>query len=227
MNNPTLTKALAWIVTLLTPVALVLTAVRILLTPAFPPFEYSMPGFPADPYGFTLEERLHWSYFAVEYLVNDAGIEYLGDLRFEDGTPVYNERELKHMLDVKITVQGALRVWWLSLAALLGLGLWAWFGRWFDAYRRGLSRGGWLTAILVAGMLAFVVLSFGVIFVAFHNVFFAPGTWVFYYSDTLIRLFPERFWRDIFIYVGAISAGLGLAIGYLARPKPAGADRAG
>jgi len=58
----------------------------------------------------------------------------------------------------------------------------------------------------LAAILLFVLLAFGVIFVAFHNVFFPPGTWTFLYSDTLIRLFPERFWRDTFIAVGVVAA---------------------
>jgi integral membrane protein (TIGR01906 family) len=70
-------------------------------------------------------------------------------------------------------------------------------------------------------VIIFVIVGFGVLFVAFHNVFFEPGTWVFFYSDTLIRLFPERFWRDIFIYVGLISALLGLLVALLARKKTA------
>jgi integral membrane protein (TIGR01906 family) len=91
--------------------------------------------------------------------------------------------------------------------------LWARRGSWSQAYIAGLARGGWLTAGLVVLLLLIVFLSFGVFFVAFHNVFFEPGTWIFNYSDTLIRLFPERFWRDIFIYVGLLSLGGGLALG--------------
>ena len=61
--------------------------------------------------------------------------------------------------------------------------------------------------------------SFGVFFVAFHQVFFDPGTWIFLWSDTLIRLFPERFWRDVFIYVGVLSLAGGLALGFGFRSK--------
>jgi uncharacterized membrane protein len=64
-----------------------------------------------------------------------------------------------------------------------------------------------------------VLLSFNVLFVAFHNVFFQAGTWMFLFSDTLIRLFPERFWRDTFIAVGVLSGGAGLAIAYFLRLK--------
>ncbi len=193
---------LRWFVALLTPLAIVLTITRLLFFPAFLRFEYNMPGFPQDRYGFTLEDRLNWAPIAVEYLVNDADISYLGDLRFPDGSPVYNERELRHMVDVKIAIQTAFYVWYFVLAALLLLFLGSLRAGHLDNFLQGVSRGGWLTAALLGTIILFVVLSFGVFFVAFHNVFFAPGTWMFYYSDTLIRLFPERFWRDIFIYVG-------------------------
>jgi integral membrane protein (TIGR01906 family) len=205
-------RSLAWVVTLLTPVVLVLTALRLMLLPAFLHLEYRTPDFPPDRYGFTWEERLYWAKLAQEFLVNREGIEFLGDLRFENGEPVYNERELQHMVDVKNVVGVALNIWYLSLAALLGLGIWAWRGAWLDDYRLGLARGGWLTVLLLGSSIVIVLLSFGVFFVAFHNVFFAPGTWTFDWSDTLIRITPERFWRDVFIWVGVFSLGTGLAL---------------
>jgi integral membrane protein (TIGR01906 family) len=233
MNSSTRYKVLSWVVTLLIPFALILSAVRLLLTPVYLTIEYSTPGFPPDLYGFTKADRLYYANIAREYLLNDASISFLGDLRFpegqqtppatcqfmEDCTRLYNDRELKHMLDVKNVVKAAMNVWIFSLVALLGLGLWAWFGGWWREYRHGLSRGGWLTAILIAAILLLVLVAFGVVFVAFHNIFFASGTWTFLYSDTLIRLFPERFWRDTFLAVGIISGGLGIILGYLARGK--------
>jgi integral membrane protein (TIGR01906 family) len=149
-------------------------------------------------------------------LLNSADITFLGDLRFSDGTPVYNQRELMHMVDVKNALRITLQVWAVSLVILFMLGLWAWRGRWLPDYRRGLRRGGWLTILLVGAIILIVLLGFGVFFVAFHNIFFEAGTWMFEWSDTLIRLFPERFWRDIFIYIGVLSAlgGLGLAVGF-------------
>ncbi|HLE14674.1 MAG TPA: TIGR01906 family membrane protein, partial [Anaerolineales bacterium] len=194
-------RGLSWVVTVLTPVALVLTAVRLLVTPAFVQLEYRTPGFPDDPYGFSREERLYWSDIAREYLLNDAGIEFLGDLRFEDGSPVYNERELGHMIDVKYVLGQALALWVASLSALVILGFWALRGGWRRGYRRGLARGGWWTVVFVAVIIPLVLVGFGVFFVAFHEVFFNPGTWVFNFSDTLIRLFPERFWRDAFLAI--------------------------
>lgn len=228
-------RFLPWIVTLLVPIALVMSAVRILISPAYLVFEYNTPAFPADPFGFTKEDRLKWSKIAVEYLVNSADISFLGDLRFPGGqqappsscvfmsdcTRLYNDRELKHMVDVKNVLQAALRVWYASLILLAVLGGWAWGAKWTPYYRRGLRRGGWLTVGLLVAIILFVLVSFGVIFVWFHDIFFAAGTWTFQYSDTLIRLFPERFWRDTFLAVGLLAGGAGLIMGLLLREKKA------
>ena len=96
---------LTLLITLLIPLFLIGLALRVLLSPIFYRAEYNMPYFPPDEYGFTKEDRLKWAPYAVNYLVNDADISYLGDLKFEDGTPLYNERELTHMLDVKRLTQ--------------------------------------------------------------------------------------------------------------------------
>jgi len=212
-------RILAGLVTLMVLVALVLTSVRLLLTPTYVNFEYRTPNFPPDPYGFSRVDRLYWSQVALDYLLNPAGISFLGDLRFADGSAVYNERELGHMLDVKIVVKDALLVWYGSLLTLLILGVWAWRGRWWPSYRQALSRGGWLTVIFVGVIIPIVLVGFGVFFVAFHEVFFDPGTWVFRYSDTLIRLFPERFWRDAFLAIAALSLVGGLAVALGLRQK--------
>lgn len=228
--RPAWRAALEWLTSLLVPVILVLSAIRLLLNPLYLDFEYRTPGFPDDPYGFSLQERLYWGRITVGYLLNDQGIEYLGDLRFppgqqipqpscqfvDDCSRVYNDRELEHMLDVKIVVDAAMRVWQVSLLAAV-TGVVAWRGGWLAAFRRAIGRGGKLTIALTAAILVFVVAAFGVIFVAFHEIFFAPGTWTFYYSDTLIRLYPERFWRDTFLYVAGLPALVGLGLSYWLR----------
>lgn len=218
-NSSWVIRLASLLVVILVPVALILTSVRLLLTPAFVHVEYRTPFFPPDNYGFSQEDRLFWSMIALDYLLNDQGIAFLGDLRFEDGTPVYNERELGHMLDVKQVVGSALIVWYGSLIGLLVLGLWAWLGKWVDQFRRACMRGGWLTVILVGVIVSAVVVGFGVFFVFFHEVFFDPGTWIFRFSDTLIRLFPERFWRDTFLWIGGLSIAGGLLLALGLRPR--------
>ncbi len=219
MSQSPVKKALGWLIALLVPVALVLGVVRLMLTPVFLRIEYSLPNFPPDRFGFSQEDRLYWAQFAVDYLLNSADITYLGDLKFDDGQPLYNQRELSHMVDVKVTVTAALRVWYAALLVLFGIGLGARWAGWWDSYLLGVRRGSWITVFVLAAIILLVFISFGVLFVAFHNVFFQPGTWTFQFSDTLIRLFPERFWQDIFIYVGVLSVGAALLLIGLLRPK--------
>jgi integral membrane protein (TIGR01906 family) len=217
---------LSWLVTLVVPMMLIGLAIRVLLTPFFYRVEYNMPYFPPDTYGFTKEDRLQWAPYAVNYLLNDADTSYLGDLRFDDGTPLYNERELKHMDDVKQVTRGALRAWYTSLALLVGLGLWAWFGGWWQYYLLGLKRGGWLMVGLAATIGVIVLVGmvlnpnvFDQFFVFFHSLFFEGDSWLFLFSDTLIRLFPIRFWQDAFLWAAIIALGGGLALGLGIRPK--------
>lgn len=214
-----LRRGITLLVTVMVPLILIMTSIRLLMTDAFLQVEYRSPGFPADPYGFTLDDRLHWSRLSVDYLLNNAGISFLQDLRFSDGTPIYNERELSHMLDVKNLVQLMLRVWALLLIVLVLVGILAWRKHWSDDFRRGLSRGGWLTVGLVVAILAAVAVSFTWLFTEFHRLFFVGNTWIFYYSDTLIRLFPLRFWQDGFILMGLFSLLGGAALGYFLRDR--------
>jgi integral membrane protein (TIGR01906 family) len=218
MNNK-LTSLLSWLTTLLTPIVLLGLVTRILLTPLFYNVEYRLPWFPPDPYGFTMEDRLHWTAFAWDYILNDADISYLGDLTFEDGSSLYNERELSHMVDVKVVVKAALRVWYGAVVILTGLGVWAWYGKWWQAYRRGLWRGGWLVIGLVVTIGLFGALAFWQFFTLFHELFFQGDSWLFLYSDTLIRLFPIQYWQDIFLWAGVISVGGALALALGLREK--------
>jgi integral membrane protein (TIGR01906 family) len=213
--KPVSLAVLSWFISLLMSIFLILTGVRLLLTPVFLSIEYNMPGFPEDAYGFNKADRLYWSNNALDYLLNEDGISFLADLRFEDGQSVYNQRELRHMIDVKVVVKYALNVWMFSMVVLIGLGVICYFRGWLTWYWIALSRGGWLTGLLLVSVVIIVLVSFRVFFVAFHNMFFKPGTWTFLYSDTLIRLFPERFWFDAFVLIGLIAILSGIGAGIL------------
>jgi len=211
---------LSWLVTILVPIALIGLGMRVLLTSAFLQIEYNMPYFPPDEYGFTKEDRLKWAPYALDYLVNNADISYLGDLKFDDGSPLYNERELSHMDDVKRVTKGALNVWYISLAVLTLLGIWSWRGDWMQTYRLGLMRGGWLMVGLAVAVGLIVVIGIAIspnlfwnFFAGFHSLFFEGDSWLFLFSDTLIRLFPIRFWQDAFLYAAVIALGGGVALG--------------
>lgn len=212
-DNRTLYRILSWIIAILIPFVLLMGSVRLLMVPLFPEIEYRLPGFPEDPYGFTLTDRLKWSTISIDYLMNNQGIDYLAKQNLSPNTPLYNERELSHMQDVKSLVQVGLKVWYGLLAVLVFLVVWALKGTWLNEYISGLSRGGWLTIGLMVAILMGVMIDFNALFTAFHHLFFTGDTWLFYYSDSLIRLFPIRFWEDAFIYMGGMSMIVSLLLG--------------
>lgn len=211
-----LQRVFGWVITILIPLILLMMSIRLMISPVFARVEYQLPGFPEDPYGFTLQDRLRWSKPTINYLVNPEGITYLSLLKFEDGQPVFNERELSHMKDVKQVITGMRIALALSMLGLLAAT--------FIADQKGsrafvlsaYRRGAWALIGLIFAILIFVALSFDHLFTWFHQIFFESGTWQFLTSDTLIRLFPMRFWQDAFIFVGLLSlvlAGLILLLG--------------
>jgi integral membrane protein (TIGR01906 family) len=207
-------RALLW---LTLPAVLLLTSVRLLITPAFVRLDYALPGFPQDAYGFSMTDRIVWADISLEYLLNDEPIAFLGDLRFEDGEPVYNERELKHMLDVKLLVQQAMSIWLAAIAAsvvlLLLIGQFAGWDRALQAIQTAARA----TVVIMGVLLALIAAAFQFVFVGFHRVFFQGDTWLFLYSDTLIRLFPERFWLTAFVGIVVGTVGLACVLWFLSR----------
>lgn len=200
-------RILHGILLVLIPGVVVLGSVRFLIVTAkcWIPIEYRMPGFPDDPYGFTIEDRIRWSAVDVEFLLNDAGLEYFDAFRLDSNEPMHNERELRHMQDVKILVQQS----WLAFRFGLPMSIVLLF---LIGYAKGahatwmiLRHGALATAIFLAVFFGVTLFGFGVLFVAFHQVFFEGETWLFPYSDTFIRLYPERFWRDVFILLAGLT----------------------
>ncbi len=211
--------ALSWFMTVLIPLIIIMFSVRLLITPLYPQVAYRLPGFPDDPYGFTLEDRLHWSEFSINYLVNRQDISYLESLTFENGQGIFNARELRHMEDVKLVVTG-MRV--ALIGAVVGLLLVTVVSVkrcWKDLILYAYWRGGWAVIGIISAILVFVVLNFNKLFNWFHQIFFESGTWQFHPSNTLIRLFPLRFWQDAFIFVGVLSFLIGVLVMAISRKQ--------
>ena len=219
MNNFLVKKIITWIVTIAIPMAVIMLGVRLLLGPLFLEVEYRLPNFPEDRFGFTMDDRLKWAKPSVEYLVNNAGIEYLADLKFENGKPIYNERELSHMSDVKLVIQKMLRVWYFDLGLLIIIGIVSWKARFWREYVSGWKNGGFLTLGLLIFAAVFAATSFWQFFAWFHSLFFSGESWLFEYTDTLIRLFPIKFWEDAVAYIGIFSILLSLFFGFGLKPK--------
>ncbi len=136
------------------------------------------------------------------------------------GTPVLKPAERAHMRDVRSVFTGFYVVAGIALAILVL--------SWITAHRSGArrrtqflraARAGAATlavALVVAGVVAAV--AFDAAFEVFHSLFFPAGTYNFDpQTDRLVQLFPDVFWSETTMVVGAVaivaSAILFVAVG--------------
>jgi integral membrane protein (TIGR01906 family) len=207
------------------PLVLLAANLRLVTGHWFVRWEYRRAGFPPDPFGLSTAERIRLAEVCQDYLASNADISLLADLELADGQPAFNQRELRHMADVQAVYQG------LTIAGIIAALLWAGAvgavvatGRLEHLIPAALSSGSLFTLGLLAAVGAFMLISWGQFFTTFHRLFFEGSTWLFPPSDTLIRLFPIRFWIDIaatFVGLLVIEAVLAEAAGWFWRQKSA------
>ena len=191
------------IIIILTPVLLITSAMRTALSPIFVNIEYKLPNFPPDSYGFTTEERLHWANYSIQYMTGEISEEEFSALQFPDGTPLFNDREISHMIDVHDLTVSMLALWRILIIFFTILLLAGWKNDWLHPLFHVLENGAKLTLTIIFGILVYVWINFNQLFTLFHQIFFDGDSWLFYLSDTLIRLFPIKFWQDLFIFIGS------------------------
>lgn len=206
-------RFLQTVIILMIPFVLVLGSVRLAMTETFLRWEYNRTGFPADKYGFSQADRLEYGPYGIRYIVQARDISYLGDLEI-DGTAAFTDGELQHMEDVQVVTLTAFQVMMITgsffvMASVLLL------RRRGSRYLffQGLRYGALFTVGAILVIVAVVFLNWDFFFDNFHAAFFDDGTWQFYSSDTLIRLYPERFWFDASLFTGGVALlGAGLFI---------------
>ena len=218
-------------ITLAVPAVLAVNGIRLVVNDTYVKAVYDHGGVPADRYGFTSDERTRLALTGLHSIEPSSreGIALLRDARLRDGEPAFNTRELTHMQDVRNLLANAYRfelVVLVVIAALaLALGL-----------RRGtrtvvpvaLGRGALLTVAVAVAVAVVSVTSFGWFDTPFHRTFFHGDSWRFAETDTLRRLYPDRFWLDTAIVVGVLAILQAALLFPLARfwARHAGAPRA-
>lgn len=215
--SPAVIRLLRGVMTLAVPLLLIAGSVRLVMNPLWMRLEYTRSGFPVDVYGFNTENRLEYGLFGINYLLNGEPIDYLGNLRLPvdlcfnppvgaSDCPMFTEGELHHMHDVKGVTQMvyAVALAWAVLTVLAGYVLWQRAPHQVDT---ALLQGSLLTIALVITVVVIAVTAWDTFFDTFHALFFQSGTWRFYYSDTLIRLYPEQFWFDAALTTGTFITG--------------------
>ena len=193
------------IITILVPAMLVVNVIRVLANDWYFHFEYAKPEFPPDAYGLTQEQRTELALTGLHSVLPQSaeGIDLLRRARLPDGNPAFNERELGHMEDVRSLIGQVYRLHLIALAAIaaLAIGLNR-SARMKAVVPRGLQAGSILTLVIAAGLIAYILVDFRTFFTQFHQIFFEGDTWMFLYTDTLIRLYPIQFWSDAATYIG-------------------------
>ena len=233
-----LTRWTHQLVVLALPFCLGLGWLTLLLSPAYPHYAYGRPDFPPDTVyaapdlvaagliPLSAAERLELALVAVAFLQSwqppETALVLLAEQRLpHSGAPLYNERELAHMVDVK-RMTDRIRLLALLTAVVTGGGL---LGLLLRPQTRpsgylALGRGGLLTLLLLSGLTALIGLGWPFFFYQFHGLFFAAGTWSFAPTDSLLRLYPEQFFFEFALLVSlgawlwallATLAGYGLA----------------
>ena len=138
---------------------------------------------------------------------------YLGgefDASLTPGQPLLDERERSHMGDVSNLVR--LLAGTTVVAIIVAIATGAWLRR--EPRRQGrimFTAAGLVGAIgiLMAGIFA---VAFEPAFLAFHAIFFPPGTYLFSEGSRLIVLFPDGFWFDAALAAGASIVVIALVV---------------
>ena len=194
------------------PLTLVLVSVDIIATNAYLRHEYGLQGFPSSEL-YPPDERLRLAEATLHYLRSSEDTEHLRQLEYS-GEPVYNPREVQHLVDVKTVMNGVFLAEKVAMV-VLGVAL-IWMvgvGKAREAALRSVVLGCsylWGLALVVG---ATAVVSFDWFFTQFHRMFFRDGTWTFYVTDTLIQLFPLPFWMDATWKIGVLALGSAALLG--------------
>jgi len=207
-------RAAGFLIAAATAIVILGASILPFLTPAYVRLEQSRAGAGIIDRSLGYEKVVGWDSPTVRTVTHAV----LGDLLFGGDfdvavghTPVLSEPEQAHMRDVRGVFQGFFGLVVIAVAVL------AWSFRRFRspdaraaAWRAiGAGARGLAVALVVAG--AFALFAFDAAFEVFHRLFFSAGTYTFDpRTDHLVQLFPEQFWSDTAIAVGAVSMTVAL-----------------
>jgi integral membrane protein (TIGR01906 family) len=214
--NHWLKALLQAVIVVAVPVVLVVLPIRVLMHPRWVYFEYGRPDFPADDFGFTPQERTQLAVTGIDSIIGPRGVVVLQEARFSDGSPAFNEREVSHMQDVRVVTGNIYFAQVVLFIAAVIAAVALVRGMAQAAAASALLTGAIVTVVLLVALVVFVLTGFDTFFTTFHRVFFSGDTWLFNYTDTLIRLYPVQFWFDAATVIGATSIVEAMVLGVLA-----------
>ncbi|MBD3156101.1 MAG: TIGR01906 family membrane protein [Candidatus Aenigmarchaeota archaeon] len=172
------------------PLILISMNVKILLNPSYLEWEYSKEKFPESELLIDIE-RLELSKDVLSYIKGESNDSILRDTR------LFNEREISHLSDVRILV-GETDYLGLFSFLILILSIFFLISRGVEKYQivSYLFNAAVTTLIFVSLFSIVSTIDFNFLFIGFHKIFFPQGNWSFHSQDTLIQLYPAKFWFD-------------------------------
>ncbi len=167
-------------------------------------FEYSKESFPKDRWGMSDNLRRELAKVGLRAVLSEEGLREFKEVRFPNGRKAFNRKEVKHMEDVNRVLSVVFPMtYMLSFLWVLGFLL-------VRERAKVLVMSGAFSLTLILSVSALVVSNYDLAFEVFHNFVFDPTSWRFRYTDTLLRIYPMKFWFDGTLFVILTSAIISL-----------------
>ncbi len=189
-KSPAYQRLLSLLLILSFPLVSLGLSVRLTFHEWFINYEYSKGNFPKDRWGMPDNLRKELAKLGLRAVLSEEGLEAFKKARLPDGRKAFNHREIKHMKDVNellsilfpLTYSGAV-LWIIGLAFTLNRA-------------KVLMLSGAFSIALISVLTAAALSNYDLAFEVFHNLVFDPTSWRFRYTDTLLRIYPMKFWFD-------------------------------
>ncbi|MDA0271605.1 MAG: TIGR01906 family membrane protein [Chloroflexi bacterium] len=164
---------------------------------------------------------------AISHYFQSARSGELLDIRAQQGErtiPLFNEREILHMADVKDLFQTVFRIHEFALLYVIiyitAVYLWSRERSMRHLARQAVWAGVGTVAILGAAAIT-MLFGFDEMFHRFHVLSFSNDFWQLDpRTDRLVQMFPQGFWFDVSLAVGAVTVMQGglvalMGVGYI------------
>ncbi|WP_457622425.1 TIGR01906 family membrane protein [Persephonella sp.] len=182
------------------PLWIVGFSTRLAFSEWFIDFEYSRKDFPKDRWGLPDDVRKDLAKLGLQAVLSDEGLEKFKKARLPNGNRAFRDKEIRHMEDVKNFLKYFFPATYLSFIVWFGCFILLKEERWKAVLHSGLFTIG---LIITVGLISYINYDF--VFTVFHDYVFGEYTWRFRLKDTLLRIYPMKFWFDGTFFVIALS----------------------
>lgn len=199
---------LSVVVAVATIAVIVGVSIVVFLNPVWVGFEQERSG-AAESTGFSSEETRE----VTNGILADLIIGPPAFAQTVDDEPVFDDRERSHLEDVRSVFSAFGIVVLLAAVVLVGVRLASRGAPWF---RRAAGMGAAVLfgAVIVGALVSLV--AFDRAFEAFHELFFAGGTYLFDpATDRLVQLFPIQFWEETTLALGLVIVIMATIVAWL------------